>query len=255
MTPVTLFEIALQGGSGGIQSFYDISLVDGYNLPMGVTYLKSTANPIDLPPNLTNCRCVASPGHAGAAEPDSGSEFPMPTAAGGDLERWCPWDHQLSPPTKPGDGVYPYPDDDIKRPPFSPCFSACEVTQTDQDCCRGKFNDPKKCKPGMYSEQAKEVCPDAYSFAFDDQSSTFIVPSGGGWEVAFCPGGASTNILATFGKELSDLAQGRGVSDELLSMAKEWPTLKKSEGTKQAERERAVSLGAFVVVIMVVCLW
>ena len=35
------------------------------------------------------------------------------------------------------------------------------------------------------------------SLAFDDQTSTFIIPAGAGFEVIFCPGGRSTNILAT----------------------------------------------------------
>lgn len=52
------------------------------------------------------------------------------------------------------------------------------------------------------------MCPDAYSFAFDDRASTFVVPAltasdaaagggggGVGWEVRFCPGGRSTDIL------------------------------------------------------------
>lgn len=252
MTPVTLFEIALQGGSEGVQSFYDISLVDGYNLPMGVVYLKSSGAP-DLPPNLTNCRCVASEGHTGGGS--ANESFPMPEASGGDLGRWCPWDHQLSPPTKPGDGVYPYPDDDIKRPNFSPCLSACELTKSDKDCCKGEFNSPDICKPGMYSNQAKAVCPDAYSFAFDDQSSTFIVPTGGGWEVTFCPGGASTNILRTFSKELFDLASGNVGSEDLMEMARHWQTVKVSDGSTTADRERVASLGALVVLVAFAVLW
>ena len=210
-TPVTLFEIALKAGSDNTQSFYDISLVDGYNLPMGIQYIGGGEG-LDLPPNLTNCACVASVNQPVAASDMAGnSSFPVPRTdvPPGDLSRWCPWDHQLDPPTKPGDGVYPYPDDDIKRPDFSPCLSECAKTNSEEACCAGKYNDPKVCKPGMYATQAKVVCPDAYSFAFDDQQSTFIVPSGGGWEIAFCPGVGSTNIIKTFPKELADLGQGR----------------------------------------------
>lgn len=43
--------------------------------------------------------------------------------------------------------------------------------------------------------------------AFDDQSSTFIIPSGSGFEVRFCPGGRSTNIIATSNGRLTQLAQ------------------------------------------------
>ena len=43
---------------------------------------------------------------------------------------------------------------------------------------------------------AKAVCPDAYSYAYDDQTSTFIISQGPGFEVIFCPGGRSTTIIA-----------------------------------------------------------
>lgn len=43
--------------------------------------------------------------------------------------------------------------------------------------------------------------------AFDDQTSTFIIPSGAGFEVIFCPGARSTNIIATSKNELVQLAQ------------------------------------------------
>lgn len=48
-----------------------------------------------------------------------------------------------------------------------------------------------------YSKRAKAVCPDAYSFAYDDASSTFTVPTGTGFEVVFCPAGRSTIIKKT----------------------------------------------------------
>lgn len=43
--------------------------------------------------------------------------------------------------------------------------------------------------------------------AFDDQTSTFIIPSGAGFEVVFCPGARSTNILDTSMDEMQQLAQ------------------------------------------------
>ena len=76
----------------------------------------------------------------------------------------------------------------------------------------GKYHDPDVCKPSSYSKRAKEVCPDAYSFAFDDQASTFIIPTGGGWEVVMCPKGRSTNILNQLGNELHELARDGNLS-------------------------------------------
>lgn len=89
-------------------------------------------------------------------------------------------------------------------------------------CCKNKYNDPKKCKPDLYSKRAKSVCGDAYSFgewpacfwksgcwltsqAYDDQSSTFTVPSGAGFQVIFCPGGESSSFMKTSDASVSTL--------------------------------------------------
>lgn len=114
---------------------------------------------------------------------------------------WCPFDLLLSPPPKKPytSQSFWYPDDHLVRPSFSPCLSACAKWHKDEDCCHGKFNDSKKCHPGLYSRNAKKVCPDAYSFAYDDRTSTFTMPTGGGggaFEVVFCPGGESSRINA-----------------------------------------------------------
>jgi hypothetical protein len=226
-TPCTLAEFNLRGGVSQDQTFYDLSLVDGYNLPMGVVYIPA-ANTSDIPPNLTNPACIATAGYLAeasrtgpAGDQGSNSTYPIPWESritNDDVSRWCPWDLQAYPPSKPGDGVYPYPDDNIQRPVFDPCLSACAATNSAQDCCTGSYNDPGVCKPSLYSQSAKAVCPDAYSFAFDDQTSTFIIPAGGGWEVVFCPPGRSTNILATFGPQLSAVAAGGGnVSNQVLA--------------------------------------
>ncbi|TGJ78447.1 hypothetical protein E0Z10_g10318 [Xylaria hypoxylon] len=219
--PATLAEFNLAGGMTGEQTFYDISLVDGYNLPLGIVY-HPAENTSFIPPNLVNPTCIATAGFLSNPSQTgftyTNDTFPMPyqpTLTNRELSDWCPWDLQVFPPDKPGDGVYPYPDDNIQRPVFDPCLSACASSHKPKDCCTGKFNDPDLCKPGLYSKYAKIVCPDAYSYAFDDQDSTFIVPLGGGWEVVFCPEGRSTNILATFSNELHGVASG-AITPEIL---------------------------------------
>ncbi|KAH8597926.1 thaumatin family-domain-containing protein [Bisporella sp. PMI_857] len=221
-TPVTLAEFDLEGGSEGKQTFYDISLVDGYNIPMAIKYIPGDdAKLKEIPPNLTNCACIATfglllpPTASGTLGNISTPDYPIPyepERTDKQVSSWCPWDCQLTQPTKPGDGVYPYPDDSIQRPAFNPCLSACAKTNSPSDCCTGKYNDPNVCKPNLYAKSAKKVCPDAYSFAYDDHTSTFIIPTGGGWEVIFCPEGRSTNILQTFGKEVQELSQTGVVS-------------------------------------------
>jgi Thaumatin family len=227
--PATLAEFNLLAKIGStFQTFYDISLVDGYNIPIGIVYLGSASgnsNNSDFPPNLTNPVCIGTaalltdPGDAPDAYLGSNStSYPLPlehTVSQSAVQDWCPWDLQLAPPQKPGDGVYPYPDDNIQRPLFNPCYSACTKWNSPQYCCTGKYNSPGSCSPSFYSTQAKMVCPDAYSYAYDDQTSTFGIPSGGGFEVVFCPTGRSTTILKTLGSQLSQLAQAGHVTAQI----------------------------------------
>lgn len=143
---------------------------------------------------------------------------------------WCPWSLQTQKPTKPGDGIYPYPDDTITRPTFDPCLSACKATGDDKDCCAGKYDDPDKCPRSTYSRRAKAVCPDAYSFPYDDGASTFVIPGGGGWAVRFCPAGRSTNILETFGSQISEWAASGELSEDVLAAARNVSYIKAQGG-------------------------
>ena len=246
-TPVSLAEFTLATSSG--QTFYDISLVDGYNLPIAIVSLypeSGNASLTEIPPNLTNPICIGtasllaaegSTSDASGTIVGTNSSFPIPLEqdqSQSDVQSWCPWDLQLNTPSKPGDGVYPYPDDKIQRPVFNPCYSACAKYNHPSDCCTGSYDSPDRCKPSLYSKEAKKVCPDAYSFgwsyfpisifveaestlAFDDQTSTFIIPSGGGFEVSFCPTGRSSNILKVYSKQLFQLAATGHVSPEMLA--------------------------------------
>lgn len=219
--PCTLWEGNLAGGYQSKQTFMDISLVDGYNLPMQVLVIPAP-NTTNIPSNLVNAACIATAGWlsdpARSGEMGTNSTYPLPyepSVTNTDVADWCPWDLQVFPPTKPGDGVYPYPDDNVQRPAFDPCLSACSKSGSAQDCCTGKYNDPSVCKPSLYSSSSKKVCPDAYSFAFDDQTSTFIVPSGSGWHVRFCPTrGRSTNIIQTLGSQLAALGSSGFLSPQ-----------------------------------------
>lgn len=213
-------------GANAGQSFYDISLVDGYNVPLGVELNCTSPNVTDIPPNLTNLACIATAGYLDPPTRSgtyySNSTYPIPwetTQDNANIGGWCPWDLQAYPPSRPGDGVYPYPDSDLQRPTFDPCLSACAATDSAQDCCTGSYNSPSACQPGLYSQQAKTVCPDVYSYAYDDQTSTFIVPAGCGYKIIFCPEGRSTNILQTFGAQLQALAASGHASKDVLADA------------------------------------
>ena len=171
-------EFTLNTGDG--QTYYDISLVDGYNIPMAIVWQTGgNASLEEIPPNLTNPSCV---GTAGGQLADQGynpyesatqsflstnSTYPLPFDQKVDastVANWCPWDLQVNKPNPPGNGVYMYPDNNIQRPIFDPCYSACAKYNDPQDCCTNEWNSPTKCQPSAYSKSAKKVCPDAYSF-------------------------------------------------------------------------------------------
>jgi len=209
----TLAEFNLLGWAN--LSFYDISLVDGYNLPVAILAVPS-ANASNLPPaNQTNPACVASANDAAPASfaPDAPHQAPFLNTNGSwpasldtrvspaALRAWCPYDLQANPAhSVAGKGRCPcLADDSAPHPPFNPCVSACARWGGDRLCCAGRHGSAATCGPNYYSVRAKAVCPDAYSFAFDDASSTFAVPRGEvqGWEVRFCPGGRSTAIRRT----------------------------------------------------------
>ncbi|KAL5997377.1 hypothetical protein ACLOJK_008307 [Asimina triloba] len=67
------------------------------------------------------------------------------------------------------------------------CKSACAAFDTDEYCCRGEFGTPDKCHPTSYSMIFKNACPLAYSYAYDDASSTFTCSTGADYLLTFCP--------------------------------------------------------------------
>ena len=142
--PATLAEFTMDG-SGGMD-FYDVSLVDGYNLPM----------------------LVAPQGSAAAA---GGSC--VPTGCMVDLNGACPADLRVASTTTTG-GVA--------------CKSACEAFGSAQYCCNGEYGNPSTCKPSAYSQFFKNACPRAYSYAYDDATSTFTCAGGDTtYAITFCP--------------------------------------------------------------------
>lgn len=158
--PATLAEFTLDG-SGGLD-FFDVSLVDGYNLPMLVT-------PV-VDGGIGSGNCTA-------------------TGCSVDLNGHCPSDLRVILSGSDGQGVA--------------CRSACEAFGTPEFCCSGYYGNPRTCKPSSYSEFFKDACPRAYSYAYDDASSTFTCPSGGNYLITFCPSTSSQKAGTT-----SSLARG-----------------------------------------------
>lgn len=136
--PASLVEFTLSGSGG--QDFYDVSLVDGFNLPVSVAPQGGSAG----------CRSASCPGN---------------------INQVCPAELAV----KGSDGS------------VIACKSACEAFNQPQYCCTGEYGTPDKCQPTKYSKIFKNQCPQAYSYAYDDKSSTFTCATGGGYLVTFCP--------------------------------------------------------------------
>ncbi|XP_054799616.1 pathogenesis-related thaumatin-like protein 3.5 [Prosopis cineraria] len=135
--PATLAEFTL-GTPGNPKDFYDVSLVDGYNVGMGV---KATGGTGDC----QYAGCVA------------------------DLNANCPSELQVR-----------------NGPSVVACKSACAAFNTPEFCCTGDHSTPATCGPTQYSEMFKRACPTAYSYAYDDASSTCTC-SGSNYLITFCP--------------------------------------------------------------------
>ncbi|KAK3123892.1 hypothetical protein QOZ80_8AG0637650 [Eleusine coracana subsp. coracana] len=92
------------------------------------------------------------------------------TGCAADLNRSCPKELQVD---GGGGGVVA-------------CRSACEAFGQDQYCCSGAYATPDTCRPTAYSSVFKAACPRAYSYAYDDGSSTFTCAAAADYTIAFC---------------------------------------------------------------------
>ncbi|KAJ6774645.1 PATHOGENESIS-RELATED THAUMATIN SUPERFAMILY PROTEIN [Salix purpurea] len=137
--PATLAELTLNGADG--LDFYDVSLVDGYNLPMLIAPQSGTGG------NCTTTGCVV------------------------DLNSACPNELKV---IDSGNGEN------------LACRSACEAFGDAEYCCSGAYATPDTCKPSSYAQFFKNACPRAYSYAYDDGTSTFTC-AGADYVITFCP--------------------------------------------------------------------
>ncbi|PWA43540.1 Thaumatin [Artemisia annua] len=158
--PTTLAEFTLNGANG--MDFYDVSLVDGYNLPMTVLPQGGTGGC-----NITGCFT--------------------------DLNLNCPSELRLTGASDGGGSVA--------------CRSACEAFADPKYCCSGAYSTPQTCSPSSYSRYFKTACPTAYSYAYDDGTSTFTC-SNANYVVTFCP--TPANSRKTTGLDQSTQDNGSG---------------------------------------------
>ncbi|KAL0438408.1 UNVERIFIED_CONTAM: Thaumatin-like protein 1 [Sesamum latifolium] len=162
--PATLAEFTLDGDAG--KDFYDVSLVDGYNLPMLVVPQGGSGV------NCSNTGCVV------------------------DLNGACPSELRVT--SSAGEGVA--------------CKSACEAFRKDQYCCSGAYGTPDACKPSQYSQVFKSACPHAYSYAYDDRTSTFTCIAAD-YVITFCPSPNTSQKSSSGGSNPGSESNGRSPLD------------------------------------------
>ncbi|KAK9203680.1 hypothetical protein WN943_013936 [Citrus x changshan-huyou] len=130
--PVILAEYSFQGVNN--MGFFDVSVVDGFNVPIEFKGTSSGCN------KVIKCR--------------------------GDINGLCPTE--------------------LRHP--GGCNHPCSVLKNDQFCCTCSNSTATNCGPTTaYFKIFKDLCPDAYSYALDDATSTFTCPTGTDYKVVFCP--------------------------------------------------------------------
>ncbi|MDB5048742.1 MAG: thaumatin-like protein [Fibrobacteres bacterium] len=162
--PSTLVEWTM-----GKRDWYDISLVDGYNLPVTVAPVPGTYAKIDANDPL-QCGTVSC---AEDLLPDCPPELQKKDALGQVVQ----------------------------------CLSACSKYNKDEYCCRGIYDSAQICRPETwemnYPATFKAACPTAVTYAFDDSLNTFICPSGSeevgpDYEIGFGALRATSDPIAVF---------------------------------------------------------
>ncbi|XP_062201248.1 thaumatin-like protein [Phragmites australis] len=144
--PATLVEVILhEDQSKG--SSYDVSLVDGYNLPVAVSTKLATG---------AGSKCAI----AGCAK---------------DVNAVCPPELQVT--AAAGGGART----------VVACKSACLAFGLDAFCCRGAYATPAACRGSVYSRLFKGACPAYYSYAYDTTAATASGCYAQEYVVTFCP--------------------------------------------------------------------
>ncbi|KAI8635763.1 thaumatin [Parasitella parasitica] len=144
--PASLAEFTFR--ASGDKDYYDISFVDGYNLPIRIDPIQANT--------------TAQKGS------ESGKYWcGTPTC---DTVPQCPSELQV----KSADGAY------------IGCLSACSKFETPEYCCTEANNTPDTCLINDYAASVKKACPDVYSYAYDDVSSLYECRASG-YTITWCP--------------------------------------------------------------------
>ncbi|KAJ7876025.1 thaumatin-like protein [Mycena leptocephala] len=149
--PATVAELTLSGG--GTTDNYDVSLVDGFNIPMTVTNTVgccAPSCPVDLNPGCPSPLIVRDAGGAIA-----GCDSACAANLDGNPDSYLTYD--------------------------SP------------NCCSGSHNTPATCPSSgvQFYSYFKNACPNSYAYAYDESSGTALCHCdsslGADYTIEFCP--------------------------------------------------------------------
>jgi hypothetical protein len=206
--PATKIEIFFATGADTIgNDFYDLSLVDGYNLPVSIKLAAGVNNKTCTSTDSQWCQgkwCTES----GAGQKDLNPLLPSnlsllayknPSNTTVGILSACKW------------GVY----DNGTR----------NGVENSSYCCTGTHGTPATCDPDTWpaelqsSQFFEQYYPDAYSFAFNDNSHTFQCKGTDArnltsYIVTFCPANKGTILPASVGDSAWVDENGNGIRDQ-----------------------------------------
>jgi len=158
---VTVVEFTFDSGPNQNLDFYDVSNVDAYNMAIKVQPIPGTYTIRDSN-NIYDC------GTPGCTNQVNLSQCPNVLQVKNSLGQ------------------------------IVACLSPCQKINTDQVCCRGQYRSHQTCItanwPTPYNQYpllVKNACPSAYSYPYDDPTSTFSCQSASttnltGYVISFC---------------------------------------------------------------------
>jgi len=189
------FEATFAAAGSGDQSWYNLSFVDGYTLPLAVTPLGAgvgtgtcTASDCSM---LTLAACPAHDNFGGGVYPAYADVNLRVTDQGGatvaclaPCKKWnYPAPYGLGQPESADPGLH------VCCPtPIDPGSGNCTPANgcMTPDACRSAA-DPVSVVHTMFVATVHERCPTAYSYSYDDAAGLHACPADTRFELAFCP--------------------------------------------------------------------
>ena len=186
------FEATFAAIGSAAQTWYNLSLVDGYTLPIAVTPQgPGTGTGSCVPSDCSTLTLDACPGEEDLGDgtyvdlrvkdPDDPSRT---IACLAPCKAWnYPAPYGLGRPENQDPGLHM-----CCPTPFDPASGLCTAANgcMTPDTCRAP-GDPLSVTHTSYVSLLHTRCPSAYSYAYDDEAGLHACPSTTAFEVVFCP--------------------------------------------------------------------